>query len=312
MTELREDAFATPYCDPVFDGPTDPIVVTAPDGSLRLFYTQRRATLESPGVEWVHGTAIGVAASHDGGVTWSYSGVVDGLDPPGASSGDASNTHWAPDIVRVDGRYLMFLTWIEGVRSDWTGHARIVQFESEDLRSWCRVGAIDLGSDRVIDAAVALCGDGRYRLWYKDERQESTTWCAVSDTPADPTSWRVEGLAIGGRPHEGPKVFRLGGWFWMIVDEWRGQRLYRSADATGDWQQHGLLLADAEILDGAAIAARHADVVPLDDSRALLVYFTHPGWDGTELGDITPSLAQRRSHVRAAVLAIDGETLRVE
>lgn len=301
---LRADAFGTPYEDPIFAGPTDPVVVTAPDGSLRMFYTQRRATLDLPGVQWVHGTAIGVAESSDGGATWRYRGTVAGLDPSGGH-----HTHWAPDIVRIDGRYLMFLTWIEGVRSDWIGRASIVQFKSDDLETWTGLGEIDLGSDRVIDAAVALCGDGRYRLWYKDERQDSTTWAAVSDTPADPASWRVEGLAIGGRPHEGPKVFRLGAWYWMIVDEWRGQQLYRSADAAGGWQQCGLLLAATP--DGAAIAARHADVVPLDAERALLVYFTHPGWDGSELGDMPAALAQRRSHVRAAVLTLDGDTLTV-
>lgn len=304
MTGLRAEAFATPFRDPIFDGPTDPVVVTAPDGSLRLFYTQRRASLELPGVEWVHGTAIGVAESYDGGVTWRYRGTVAGLDPI-----DGLHTQWAPDIVRIDGRYLMFLTWIERVRRDWTGRASIVQFESSDLDTWTRLGEVDLGSDRVIDAAVALCGDGRYRLWYKDERRESTTWAAVSDDPADPSSWRVEGLAIGGRPHEGPKVFRLGGWYWMIVDEWRGQQLYRSADAVGGWEPCGLLLTGTP--DGADIAARHADVVPLDAERALLVYFTHPGWDGTELGDMPAAFAQRRSHVRAAVLRVVGDALRV-
>jgi hypothetical protein len=29
--------------------------------------------------------------------------------------------------------------------------------------------------------------------------------------------------------------FRLGGSYWMIVDEWRGQAVYRSVDGTGHW-----------------------------------------------------------------------------
>ena len=42
---LSADAFITPYRDPIWDGPTDPILV--PDsltGGWVLFYTQRRAT----------------------------------------------------------------------------------------------------------------------------------------------------------------------------------------------------------------------------------------------------------------------------
>ena len=80
----------------------------------------------------------------------------------------------------------------------------------------------------MIDACVAHCPDGRWRLWYKDEADDSTTWVAVSD---DLASWRVEGRAIGGRPHEGPNVFELGGWWWMLVDEWRGMGVHRSTDA---------------------------------------------------------------------------------
>ena len=39
---------------------------------------------------------------------------------------------------------------------------------SPDLDTWDYIGAIDLDCPRVIDASVALCGDGQYRLWYKD------------------------------------------------------------------------------------------------------------------------------------------------
>ncbi|HEY8720366.1 hypothetical protein [Pengzhenrongella sp.] len=46
---------------------------------------------------------------------------------------------------------------------------------------------------------------------------------------------------ITGQPHEGPNVFELGGWFWMIVDEWHGQRVYHSDDLD-TWERAGLLL----------------------------------------------------------------------
>jgi hypothetical protein len=212
----------------------------------------------------------------------------------------------------------MYLTVLGGVRTDWTGPAGIVQFASSDLITWEYLGAVHLDSARVIDAAVALCGDGRYRLWYKDEARGSNTYSAVSDTPRDPSSWNLEGLTIPGRPHEGPKVFRLEGTYWMIVDEWRGQAVYRSGDAAGKWvrQEHldGLILTQPELVDGRPVVGRHADVVPLalgenGKERALLVYFTHPHWGGEDIDTMAPDPKTRLSHIRAAVLEVRGGTL---
>ncbi|VXC40725.1 family 43 glycosylhydrolase [Arthrobacter sp. 8AJ] len=318
LVPLRPDAFATPFRDPVWDGPTDPILVADHlTGGWVLFYTQRRATAPGlTGVEWVHGTGIGVAKSSDGGTTWRYHGTVEGLVPPGT---ELPATLWAPDVVRIGDRWIMYVTVLGGRRTDWTGTAEIVQFASTDLEKWEYLGRIDLGSPRVIDAAVARCGDGRYRLWYKDEARGSTTYSAVSATPEDPSSWKREGVAIPGRPHEGPKVFRLGGSYWMIVDEWRGQAVYRSEDATGHWvrQEHrgGLILTAPESVDGRPVVGRHADVVPLAErapgetsdggaQRALLVYFTHPYWGGEDIDTMAPDPRSRLSHVRAAVLEV--------
>ncbi|WP_458780051.1 glycoside hydrolase family protein [Arthrobacter sp. D3-16] len=317
LTPLHPDAFTVPYRDPVWDGPTDPILV--PDhltGEWVLFYTQRRATAAGlTGVEWVHGTAIGVARSSDGGLTWSYQGTVDGLVPPET---EQPATLWAPDVVRIGDQWIMYLTVVSGVRMDWTGTASIVQFASHDLVSWEYLGAVDLDSPRVIDAAVALCGDGRYRLWYKDEDRGSNTYSAVSDKPQDPSSWILEGLTIPGRPHEGPKVFQLEGNYWMIVDEWRGQAIYQSDDAAGSWvrQEHlgGLILTQPEHVHGRPVVGRHADVVPLEakedgTERALLVYFTHPFWGGEDIDTMGFDAKTRLSHVRAAALEVRDGTL---
>ncbi|MDQ0730560.1 glycoside hydrolase [Arthrobacter sp. B1I2] len=324
---LRPDAFRMPYRDPVWDGPTDPVLVADHlKGEWVLLYTQRRATAPGlAGVEWVHGTGIGAARSSDGGATWRYQGTVEGLTPPGT---ELPATLWAPDVVRIGDQWIMYLTVLGGRRTDWTGQADIVQFASQDLANWEYLGRIDLDSPRVIDAAVARCGDGRYRLWYKDEARGSNTYSAVSDTPGDPSSWTLEGVAIAGRPHEGPKVFRLGGSYWMIVDEWRGQGIYRSGDATGGWvrQEHlgGLVLMAPETVDGRAVVGRHADVVPLPDGtsgetsdggtqRALLVYFTHPYWGGEDIDTMAPDPRIRLSHVRAAVLEVrDGNLVCIE
>jgi len=317
LTPLRADAFSVPYRDPAWDGPTDPILV--PDhltGEWVLFYTQRRATAPGlTGVEWVHGTAIGVARSSDGGRSWRYQGAVDGLVPPET---EQPATLWAPDVVRIGDQWIMYLTVLGGVRTDWTGTASIVQLASHDLVTWEYLGAVDLGSPRVIDAAVARCGDGRYRLWYKDETRGSNTYSAVSDRPQDPSSWVLEGLTIPGRPHEGPKVFQLGGTYWMIADEWRGQAIYRSENAAGNWvrQEHlgGLILTQPEQVDGRPVVGRHADVVPLavqedGTERALLVYFTHPHWGGEDIDTMDHDPETRLSHIRAAVLEVRGGNL---
>lgn len=317
LLPLRADAFSVPYRDPVWDGPTDPVLVADHlKGEWVLFYTQRRATAPGlTGVEWVHGTAIGVARSSDGGATWNYQGTVDGLVPPET---ERPATLWAPDVVRIGDQWIMYLTVLGGVRTDWTGSASIVQFASADLKTWEFVGQIDLDSPRVIDAAVARCGDGRYRLRYKDEARGSNTYSTVSDTPQDPSSWVLEGLTIPGRPHEGPKVFKLEGTYWMIVDEWRGQAVYRSENAAGGWvrQEHlgGLILTQPEHVDGRPVVGRHADVVPLaarenGKERALLVYFTHPHWGGEDIGTMAPDPKTRLSHVRAAVLEVRDDNL---
>jgi hypothetical protein len=238
------------YRDPVYDGATDPRVVIDGGRCWWMFYTQRRADLADPGpgVAWVHGSRIGVALSDDG-IRWSYAGTLEpdsaGLvledGPPPAS---VDRTHWAPEVVWDGARWRMYLTEIDGVPDRWPGHARqIVEDASDDLRRWRRMGPIALGSDRVIDAAVARTADGRWRLWYKDEGAGSVTAVASS---VDLVGWRVDGVAVRGRAHEGPDVFELDGYWWMIVDEWRGMGVHRSADGIR-WSRQGG--SDAVILD---------------------------------------------------------------
>jgi hypothetical protein len=242
---LADRLLAIPYRDPLYDGATDPVLVHDPSSeSWLMFYTQRRATDPDPGgVAWVHRTDIGIARSTDGGTTWRYEGIARGLEAPGIPR---PVTRWAPDVVRIEDQWVMFLTLLGGERTDWTGPAGISQFTSNDLLTWTFHGHIDLDSERVIDAAVARSGDGLYRLWYKDETRGSRTFTAVSETPLDPSSWQLGGLVIDGRPHEGPKVFTLGGWYWMITDEWRGLAVYRSDDGVSGWKRqtrdHGLTL----------------------------------------------------------------------
>lgn len=300
-------ALPLPYHDPVHDGATDPTVIRHhATGEWWMFTTQRRARVEEPGVAWVHGSRIAVARSDDG-LAWRYDGVVDGLDVPG--DGPGPHTHWAPELIWDGERYRMYLSHIRGVPDRWEGHARrIREVVSDDLREWRVVGDLALSSDRVIDACVARCPDGRWRLWYKDEADASTTWVAVSD---DLSSWLVEGRAIDGRPHEGPNVFELAGAWWMLVDEWRGMGVYRSDDAVSWVRQGGpddVILGEPGEHPEDRTFGRHGDVVVLENGSggavdARLYYFTHPWWDGSELGSV--------GHARARVSAVHAARLTV-
>ncbi|GAA1961319.1 family 43 glycosylhydrolase [Agromyces allii] len=267
------------YRDPVTDGAADPVVIRNVErGEWWMLTTQRRPDDEGPGVAWVHGSAIAVAVSPDG-VQWEYRGTLPGLDP--ADAGPGQHTHWAPEVIRHDDGYHLWLSWIAGVPAEWGGHPRRIEhFTSDDLWNWRHEGRVDVGSDFVIDAAVARTPDGRWRLWGKDEAAGSSTFAAVSD---DLVTWTREGIAIGGPPHEGPNVFELGGWQWMLTDEWRGQRVHRSRDGV-EWERRGLVLDRPGAHPDDRQVGRHADAVVQGD-HAVLFYFTHPGWDGFELAD---------------------------
>ena len=190
------------FTDPVHHAPTDPVVVEAPDGTWRMLYTQRRAADRSGGAAWVHGTEIGIASSDDGGLTWTYAGVADGLDHlPGP------NTLWAPEIVRIGAEYHMFLSHVPGTPDSWDAPRSITHHTSADLTSWTYRGTLPLSSDRVIDACIVPLPSGGYRLWYKDEAAGSQQWSV--DSP-DLVTWTEPRPVITEPPGEGANVFRLG------------------------------------------------------------------------------------------------------
>ena len=298
------------YADPVHDGAADPTVIHRyGTAEWWMFYTNRRADLDGEGFGWIHGSAIGVAVSSDGGRSWAYRGTVAGLDAPEDAGG--LNTHWAPEVIRARGAYHMFLTYMPGA-SDSPEHAdrRIEHFESPDLVTWTRRGPLPRKTRNVIDAAVALCPDGLYRLWYKDEADGSSTHALASP---DLARWHDEGMVLAGAPdappHEGPNVFFLSGFWWLIVDEWCGQAVYRSNDARA-WRRQGLILEEPGHDPDDRRFARHADVVTQGDWAALF-YFTHPDWAETET-PVPVSFAERRTVIHVARLSVANGQLRAE
>ena len=321
---------------PVFDGAADPTVIhRRGTGEWWMFYTARRATLPTDGVDWITGTRIGIAVSSDAGASWQYRGVVEGLDP---EDSPGLNTHWAPEVVWHNGKYHMFLTWGAGAPSTWAEQTRrrLVHFTSADLEQWEFGGRVEVGSENVIDAAFAVVADGRARLWFKDEVDGSTTWSAVWEEPArrEETGggcgstavgrpgrpgteghWRAEGQVVGLPAHEGPNVFRLGGWYWMVADEWRGQAVHRSADGLAWTRQeanNGLILdAPGAGVDDATYG-RHADVVTQGD-HAYIFYFTHPEWQDTEMAngleDPARAVREQRTSIHAARVHVEEDVL---
>ncbi|MBR7831736.1 hypothetical protein KDL01_00605 [Actinospica durhamensis] len=283
------------YRDPIHDGPTDPVLVWNRDlGQWWMFYTARRPAAPGPGVGWVHGTDIGIAVSDDAGASWLYIGTARGLAyEPGR------NTYWAPEVFWAEGCYHMFVSYIRGVPDRWEGHPRrILHYTSDDLLDWRLHAPVALGSEKAIDAAVHRLPGGGYRMWFKDEDHDSHTYRADS---TDLLSWGGAEPVITGRAHEGPNVFALGGWYWLIVDEWRGLAVYRSADLA-TWTPNGLILGEDTRTAEDDDVGRHADVVEAGDGRrAYVVYFSHPclGSDGRE-----ESYETRRSWIRVAALHV--------
>jgi sucrose-6-phosphate hydrolase SacC (GH32 family) len=301
MGEMGERAGREPlYRDPIFDGSTDPVVVWNTERrQWWMFYTQRRASAPGPGVAWVHGTDIGIAVSTDDGATWVYAGTARGLDyEPGR------NTYWAPEVFWAEGAYQMLVSYISGVPDRWEGHARtILHYSSANLFDWRLAGPLDLASDKVIDAAVFRLPSGGFRMWYKDEARESHTYSADS---ADLATWSDPVPVVTGRPHEGPNVFELGGWYWLIVDEWRGLGVYRSTNLA-NWRYQGLILDVPGKHRHDADYGRHADVVGSGDGEtAYIFYFTHPGLGS---GADPDSYEARRSCIEAAALRVEDRCL---
>ncbi|WP_430781825.1 hypothetical protein [Actinoplanes sp. G11-F43] len=283
------------FRDPVHDGAADPVLVYhRGERAWWMVYTNRRANVPGlPHFSWVHGTDLGVASSTDGGTTWLYRGVLTGLDTEWGR-----HTYWAPEIIDDGETYHMYVSVVRGVPERWPGHERHIRhYTSTDLLRWTFRSTLELSSAFVIDACVLARPGGGWRMWYKDEADDCHTWAADSDDLFD---WRVHGPAVTGRPHEGPNVFALGGTYWMIVDEWRGQRVLRSDDLEC-WEPRGLLL------DGAP-AGQHADVVVRGDD-ALIFYFTHPGGHAGMAGE---SYDARRSSIDVARLTVAGGTLRCD
>lgn len=306
-TEAEVIAASTPaplYRDPVYDGAADPIVVwNVRTRTWWMLYTQRRAKLDLPGVEWCHGCEVGAAESPDGGMTWTYLGHLPLAAP------DAEYSFWAPDVVRDDdGVYHMFVSYVPGpaeTHRQWGGERHILHYTSSDLWEWRFVDRVPLASDHCIDATLVRLPGGAWRMWYKDEAHGSDTYAVES---RDLRTWQpVPDPGVSHLYGEGPKVFRFGDHYWLIKDPDSGLDVYRSDDLE-TWSYQGKILERPGRRNDDGSIGKHCDVV-VCGGRAYIIYFTHPyGQDYPEVDGVMP-LPARRSSVQAAELAVEDGVL---
>jgi len=282
------------FRDPLFDGAADPVLCwNRGERKWFMFYTNRRANApNTPGVSWVHGTRIGIAESADGGATWKYRGTAD------IPYGDGEYSHWAPEVLDHDGTYHMYLTFVPGMHTDWSGTRDIIHLTSKNLLNWKYESTLKLSSSRVIDACVMRLPDGTWRMWYNNEADKKSIYYADS---RDLFTWEDRGKAVGDRPGEGPKVFRWKNRYWMVVDVWEGLGVYCSDDCRNWTRQKENLLSQPGKGPDDQVKGGHPDVVVSED-RAYLFYFTHPGRQQAARAD--DSYERRRSSIQVVELEL--------
>jgi beta-xylosidase len=293
--EIADPVAAKPlFRDPVHDGAADPVVRwNRQESKWFMFYTNRRANLEdAQGVDWVHGTRIGIAESTDAGASWTYRGTAN------IDHGEADYSYWAPEVVEHQGLYHMYLTVVPGTFTDWSGTRDIVHLTSTNLLDWAYRSTLKLASDRVIDACVFPLSDGTWRMWYNNERDGKSIYAA--DSP-DLYTWTDRGKVVGDRPGEGPVVFHWRDHYWMVVDSWQGLGVYRADDAEHWERQPGNLLEQPGAGTDDQVKGGHPDVVVSGD-RAFLFYFTHPGRRGPDAD--ANGYEQRRSSIQVVELGL--------
>lgn len=279
------------YIDPVYNGSTDPMVCYNYNAKRwYMYYTSRRSNVAGlGGIESVHGSPIGIAASDDGGATWRYIGNCNIDYHP-----DENPTYWAPEVIEHEGTYHMYLTYVPGIFNTWDHPRDIVHLTSSNGIDWKTRSVLKLAVRKVIDACIIRMPDGLWRLWYNNETDNKSIYYAES---RDLYNWIDKGKVNINTTGEGPNVFYWHGRYFMIVDEWKGLSVFSSPDAlnwtkqdeylisgipdksdvTAALQQSGNQAGNTQInrqrfIDGTR--GNHADV-QISNGRAYMFYFSN-------------------------------------
>lgn len=290
--------------DPVHDGATDPVLVwNEAEASWWCLFVHRHANTrvsDPTRIGRCHGTQVGAASTGDGGRSWLYRGDLE----LGVEAG--LNTYWGPDVVTVDGRHHLIVTFIRGVPNDpaWDTHGSpslwhrtIHHLWSDDLWSWTYESRIPLSSDHVVDPFLHRLPNGSWGLWFKDEARGGALWRASSP---DLSTWVVDGEVLSAW-HEGPVVFWLGGRFWMLAESRDGSACYVSDDAES-WSPRSSPFAAG----AGSGPARQPYVLAVDRDSAYVFYYTQTGTDS--FGDRVPTSGQS-SHIEATRITVTGDRL---
>lgn len=266
---LIERAQAPLYRDPIFDGAADPSVVyEESDGSWLVYYTQRRANVQVPGVAWGFGCKIGVARSTNKGRSWQYAGIAKGL-----STGSQLDTFWAPHVFKHEGRYHMFVTYINKILDHWgKGEPTLRHYTSKDGMNWEFSDVVDTGSDNIIDGAVVKLPDDTWLLVFRDDNKEARTGMCTS---TDLKTWTRLEQTVGDRRHEAPVILHWKDKYWMLTDDWQGLGVYESDDGLS-YKRNGTILGEGGKRPDDGIKASHPGVAVVGD-RAFIFYHVHAG-----------------------------------
>lgn len=279
------------FRDPVYDGAADPVIIwNKKEKKWFMFYTNRRANVKGlDGVTWVHGTRIGIAESSDGGATWQYRDTCSIPSP-------YTETHWAPEVIEYQGIYHMYLSYVPGIFINWNHQRDIIHLTSKDLIHWNYESTLQLAAHKVIDACIFRLPNGKWRMWYNNEADAKSIYYADSD---DLYSWEDKGKAVGDQKGEGPKVFQWKDKYRMVTDVWDGLAVYESEDLISWERIPGNLLREPGKGEEDGVVGRHPDVV-VNNGRAYLFYFTHPGQVDSISEDNT--YEKRRSSIQVVEL----------
>jgi Glycosyl hydrolases family 43 len=285
------------FDDPIYHGAADPVIIYNKQvKKWWMFYTNRRAAIDDSTVQWVHGTRIGITESKDG-LKWKYVDTCNINYRP-----DEGYTHWAPDVIEHNGTFHMYLTYVPGTFKDWNHPRVIVHLTSSDLKNWNYQSTLKLVNEKVIDASVFKINDSLWRMWYNNEKDGKSIYYADSK---DLYNWTDKGKAIAARG-EGPKAFYWQHNYFMILDAWKGMEVYSSEDLlTWKKQANRILENPGKGKDDQAIGG-HCDVA-VNNGRAFVYYFTHPGRQKDKPA-IKGSFDDKRSVIQLAELKyVSGE-----
>ncbi|MET0244873.1 MAG: glycosyl hydrolase, partial [Flavitalea sp.] len=102
-----------------------------------------------------------------------------------------------------------------------------------------------------------------------------------------------------------------GNYYWLVTDEWKGMRVYRSTDLK-NWEKQGMILDDHGKRPDDSPTGAHGDVVVIDN-KLYVFYFTHPGREKhgesplNKIGNQPYEI--RRSSIQVAELKFENGTL---